>query len=134
MNSEFEKELHLLLNDGLKTNPLRIEYEEKVRGLAALRASLLADGHSVEETARILHERRRALGLKYKEAAPPLFCEYIYDMTERKYGDPLGPTYEMLRKRKTPEQIMESASRTIQDLSDRLTVDGFKEWYEKRQK
>ncbi len=26
---------------------------------------------------------------------------------------------------------MESASRTIQDLSDRLTVDGFKEWYEK---
>ena len=40
----------------------------------------------------------------------------------------------MLRKRKTPEQIMESASRTIRDLSDRLTVDGFKEWYEKRQK
>ena len=29
---------------------------------------------------------------------------------------------------------MESASRTIRDLSDRLTVDGFKEWYEKRQK
>lgn len=56
------------------------------------------------------------------------------DPAERKYGDPLGPTYEMLRKRKTPEQIMESASRTIQDLSDRLTVDGFKEWYEKRQK
>ena len=28
---------------------------------------------------------------------------------------------------------MESASRTIQDLSDRLTVDEFKEWYEKRQ-
>ncbi len=27
---------------------------------------------------------------------------------------------------------MESASRTIQDLSDRLTVDGFKEWYEKK--
>ena len=56
------------------------------------------------------------------------------DPAERKYGDPLGPTYEMLRKRKTPEQIMESASRTIRDLSDRLTVDGFKEWYEKRQK
>ena len=27
---------------------------------------------------------------------------------------------------------MESASRSIQDLSDRITVDGFKEWYEKR--
>ena len=27
---------------------------------------------------------------------------------------------------------MESASRSIQDLSDRLTVDGFKEWYEIR--
>ena len=63
-----------------------------------------------------------------------LYIPVKSDPTERKYGDPLGPTYEMLRKRKTPEQIMESASRTIQDLSDRLTVDGFKEWYEKRQK
>lgn len=134
MNSEFEKELHQLLNDGLKTNPLRIEYEEKVRELAALRDSLLAGGHSVEETAKILHERRRALGHQYKDAAPPLFCKYIYDMTEKKYGDPLGPTYEMLRKKKTPEQIIESASRPIKDLNDRLTVDGFKEWYKKRQK
>ena len=48
MNSEFEKELDLLLHDGLKTNPLRIEYAEKVRELAVLRDRLLADGHSVE--------------------------------------------------------------------------------------
>lgn len=80
------------------------------------------------------NERRRSLGHIYKEAAPPLFCEYIYDMTERKYGDPLGLTYEMLRKKKTPEQIMESASRPIKNLNDRLTIGGFKEWYEKRQK
>lgn len=93
MNSEFEKELDLLLHDGLKANPLRIEYAEKVRELAVLRDRLLADGHSVEETAKILHERRRTIGHVYKEAA----------------------------------------SRPIRDLNDRLTVDGFKEWYEKRQ-
>ena len=133
MNTEFEKELDLLLTDGLKTNPLRLEYETKVHELAVLRDQLLDDGHSVEETAKLLHERRRQLGHEYKKAAPPLFCEYIYDMTEKKYGDPLGPSYEVLRKRKTPEQIMESASRPIQDLNNRLTVDGFREWYEKRQ-
>ena len=64
MNSEFKKELGLLLHDGLKTNPLRIEYEENVRELAALRDSLLANGHSVEEAAKILHERLTSDGFK----------------------------------------------------------------------
>ena len=46
-----------------------------------------------------------------------------------KYGDPLGPTYEMLREKKTCKQIIESASRPIEDLDNRFTLDGFQQWY-----
>ncbi len=58
-----------------------------------------------------------------------MFREYIYEATATKYGDPLGPTYEMLRAHKTCEQIIESASRPIEDLDDRLTLEGFLQWY-----
>ena len=76
-----------------------------------------------------MHEKRRELGRQYKEAALPLFREYIYEATAKKYGDPLGPTYEMLQEKKTCKQIIESASRPIEDLDKRLTLDGFQQWY-----
>ena len=68
----------------------------------------------------------------YKDSAPPLFLEYIWYATAQKYGDPLGPDYESLRSRKTLEQIIESASRPIEDLNNRLTLDGFKRWFEEQ--
>ena len=52
MDSEFQRELALLQQDGLKTNPMRLAYEEKVRGLQALK----------EELAHRLHTQRRELG------------------------------------------------------------------------
>lgn len=61
MDSEFQRELALLQQDGLKTNPMRLAYEEKVRGLQGLK----------EELAHRLHEQRRELGRAYKEMAPP---------------------------------------------------------------
>ena len=76
-----------------------------------------------------MHEKRRELGRQYKEAAPPLFREYIYEATAKKYGDPLGSTYEILQEKKTCKQIIESASRPIEDLDKRLTLDGFQQWY-----
>jgi len=82
-----------------------------------------------ENIAKILHERRRELGKIYKDAAPPLFREYILYATEKKYGDPLGPDYESLKKRKTAEEIIESATRPIEDLNNRLTIEGFAEWF-----
>ena len=127
---EFQRELELLAEMGLKDSALRLAYEEKVRLLAREAQTLLASDLPQEEIARTLHHRRREIGKEYKEAAPPMFREYIYAATARKYGDPLGPTYEDLRKKKTPEQIIESASRPIEDLNDRLTVEGFVEWYE----
>ena len=120
MDSEFQRELALLQQDGLKTNPMRLAYEEKVRGLQALK----------EELAHRLHEQRRELGRAYKEMAPPLFRAYIYYATEQKYGDPLGPDYAQLRKVKTPEEIIASATRPIANLNQRLTLNGFIRWFE----
>jgi len=128
----FEQELKLLRDGGLKSSPLRKEYEHKVHALKALPEQLKAEGKNEEEIARIMHDERRRLGKIYKEAAPPIFREYIYAATAAKYGDPLGPTYEMLRTRKTSAQIIESASRPIKDLDDRLSVEGFQKWYENK--
>lgn len=127
---EFEKELRQLKEDGLAHNPLRREYEEAVCALSSLREELLQSEADVEQIARILHGKRRELGKIYKDAAPPLFREYIFYATKRKYGDPLGPDYETLRKKKTARQIIDSSTRPIEDLSNRLTIDGFIRWYE----
>lgn len=130
MKDQFEKEYNELLTNGLKSNPLRLEYEQKVRELSTVKEQLLHEGYSTEQIAQILHSRRRELGVIYKDSAPPLFREYIWYATAQKYGDPLGPDYESLRSRKTLEQIIESASRPIEDLNNRLTLDGFKNWFE----
>ena len=95
--TEFEKEIHQIEIMGLKTSPLRMAYEKEVKALQDLPAKLEAEGLSEEQIARIMHEKRRELGREYKEAAHPLFREYIYAATAAKYGDPLGPSYEMLR-------------------------------------
>ncbi len=128
-SEEFARELALLRENGLKNSPLRLEYETKVHALAALAQAMRAQGCGEAELARTLQEKRRALGAEYKRAAPPLLREYIYSATAQKYGDPLGPTYEALRERKTDREIIESAARPIRDLDDRLTVDGFIEWF-----
>ena len=82
------------------------------------------------ELARRLHGLRRTCGKRCKEASPPLVREYVYYTTTRKYGDPLGPDYDALRRRKTDAEIIESASRPIRDLDDRLNEAAFRGWYE----
>ena len=129
MTDEFEQECRLLYEMELKDSTLRLEYEEKVRDLSILREQMETEGKTKEQIALTMHERRRELGRLYKEAAPPLSREYIYYATAGKYGDPLGPTFEMLRRKKTYEQIIESASRPIEDLDSRLTLEGFRRWY-----
>ena len=59
-------------------------------------------------------------------------ADYIYAATAAKYGDPLGPTYAMLRRPKTCREIIESASRPNENLDKRLTFDGFQAWYLER--
>lgn len=126
---EFEAEVAQLRATGIKDSPLRLAYEEKVRALGSLPDLLSARGLDEEQIAREMHRRRRELGRQYKEAAPPLLRAYIYAATAAKYGDPLGPTYEMLREKKTCRQIIASAARPIEDLDERITLEGFLAWY-----
>ena len=98
---EFQRELELLRKDGLKDNPLRKE----------------------------LHHKCRKLGVQYKHAAPLLLQEYIYYAMAKKYGDPLGLSFEDLCKKKSYAEIIASSSRPIADLDKRLTVEGFREWF-----
>ena len=129
---EFYEALAILEKTGFKENPIRLEYEENVRGLQKEREAMERRGCSTEEIAKSLHEKRRAFGKKYKEAAPPLVREYIYYATAKKYGDPLGPDFDTLKKYKTDMEIIESASRPIRDLDTRLSVEGFREWFKEK--
>lgn len=126
---EFEREWQIIQENGPKESSLRREYEKKVDELRKIALKLTTEGKSEEQVARIMHQMRRELGRQYKLAAPPLFREYIYAATAEKYGDPLGPSFDTLCKRKSYQQIIASASRPIENLDDRLTVDGFRTWY-----
>lgn len=125
----FRKEMRLLEEKGMKNSALRLEYEEKVRSLAGLKKELEGQGLSEEAVARRLHGQRRELGRQYKLASPPLIRQYIYYATEKKYGDPLGPEYKVLRRRKTDGEIIESAVRPIRDLDERISTEGFEKWF-----
>ena len=131
---EFEAELQQIRQGGLKDSALRLAYEREVAALRELPQRLRAEGMTEEHIARTMHQARRELDRQYKLASPPLFREYIYAATAAKYGDPLGPSFEALRETKTCGQIIESASRPIEDLDDRLTLDGFRAWYLERGK
>ena len=63
--TEFEKELALIEETGLKIDPLRLEYERKVRQLRSVPDKLRAEGFSEERITRAMHERRRELGRHY---------------------------------------------------------------------
>ncbi len=131
--TEFERETELLRKTGIKNSPLRLAYEEQVRALGDMPQQLQSQGLSEEQIAREMHRLRRELGRQFKEAAPPLFRQYIYAATAARYGDPLGPSFEALRETKTCRQIIASAARPIRDLDDRLTLDGFRIWYEQQE-
>jgi phage terminase small subunit len=56
-----------------KNHPLRQAYEDEVRALETKALELGASGKSKEAIARELHELRRQLGVKYKDATPEPF-------------------------------------------------------------
>ncbi|MET9018218.1 hypothetical protein ABZX74_46660 [Streptomyces olivaceoviridis] len=94
--------------------PLRLEYIRAVeQDLKAYMELATFEGVSSEDTARGLHAMRRAIGVKYKNLTPEEKRAEIFERNLRKYGDPLGPSVEWLRKRgKSWEEISDSAVRT----------------------
>jgi hypothetical protein len=70
---------------------------------------------------------RRDLGIKYKDMTPQPLRDYIYEINQGRYQDPLGPTFEaMLKDKKTFEQIIDSASRYNPNIDGLLS--GFEQW------
>jgi len=57
-----------------------------------------------------LSQRRREIGEAYKNATPAFLRDFIYRRNEKKYHDPLGPTFQFLRSEgKTCKEIIKSA-------------------------
>lgn len=91
---------------------LRLEYEAEVKKLREEADARLAAGESEESVARAMHQKRRDLGVKYKNITPEELRETIYARNLEKYGDPLGPTIDYLSgKGKTWTEIIDSACR-----------------------
>ena len=126
--AEIKRIINELKGDGFKNNPLRQAYESEVAGLKAYGEKLLASGMSEEQVARTLNQKRRELGIKYKDATPQPLRDYIYEVNMARYGDKLGPTYDWLVSEKgaTNMDIINSSSRPNSNIDKLLS--GFEEW------
>lgn len=125
-DSQIDDMLKNIKGDGFKNNPLRQVYEKEVSELAKLGDDLLSQGKSTEEVAQILNQARRDLGIKYKDMTPQPLRDYIYEINQQRYGDPLGPTYDALLKKKIFEQIIESSSKYNPNID--VLLSGFEQW------
>ena len=91
---------------------LRDEYEAAVRALAAHVDMMRVNGVESEQIARAAHAERRKLTASFKERTPEPARSAIYQRTMAVYGDPLGPSIEILRAwGRSWEEIAESATR-----------------------
>jgi hypothetical protein len=125
--SQINDILEHLRGSGFKNNPLRQAYENEVLNLAKRGEELLSQGMPKEEVARILHQIRRDLGVKDKDATPQPLRDYIYEINQTRYGDPLGPSFEhMMKTGKDFDQIIESATRPNENIDKLLS--GFEQW------
>jgi hypothetical protein len=78
---------------------LRLDYEVAVRKrVGGLVDRMRAAGKSEEEIAKAANAERRAIGKDFKDKTDPELREVIYKRNQAKYGDPLGPTYEDLKR------------------------------------
>ena len=77
MDSEFQRELALLQQDGLKTNPMRLAYEEKMRGLQALKEELAEINPYLDITADCIKVTEDNIAALF--AADDMICEAFDD-------------------------------------------------------
>lgn len=122
------------LRNGVKSNPLREDYENEVKGLSQLEAELRQQGRTEEKIARQLSQARRDLGVKYKNATPEILREFIYDRNIKKYGDPLGPTFDWLVNyyKGDYQKLIDAAKRPNPDINKVLNGEEFLNWLKNR--
>ena len=125
-----EEEIKAIVNnlkgDGFKNNPLRQAYEKEVTALTDTGEKLLKQGMPKEEVAETLHQMRRDLGVKYKDATPQPLRDYIYEVNQDRYGDPLGLSFEKMLEIKSFDEIIASSSKPNTNI-DRL-LSSFEQW------
>ncbi len=120
----------------IKNHPLRQSYEMEVAGLKEEAEVLKKAGVDSKEIAKKMWERRREIGVKYKNLTPEPLRDYIYEVNSERYKDPLGPSFESLVKsaeKKMVEPystIIESSARPNSDVNALLSK--FGEWLAKK--
>lgn len=77
---------------------MRLEYELAVRRISEGVGRMRQAGKTEGEIARWAQQQRRDLGERFKNQTEPNLREVIYKRNITKYGDPLGPSYESLRR------------------------------------
>ena len=119
----------------IKNHPLRQAYEAEVAALSKKSEALLESGMTKEEVARQMAQERRDLGVKYKDLTAEPLRDYIYEINQARYGDPLGPKFDKLVadkvKKGVPlddayQEIINSSSTSNADINKLLSK--FEEW------
>jgi AraC-like DNA-binding protein/mannose-6-phosphate isomerase-like protein (cupin superfamily) len=129
---ELKKELEILDNSGFSANPYRLAYLEKIRSLRELAKSLEEKGVSEEEIAKRLYAERRKYAEAYRTSLPPLMRAYTNEQSIRKYGNPIGPSYEQLMKKKRSlRKIIEGSWQPSDHLEEHFTIEQFLAWCRK---
>lgn len=77
---------------------MRLEYETAVRRIGEGVGEMRKAGASEAEIAKWAHQQRRDLGERFKNKTDPALRQIIYKRNQTKYGDPLGPTYDDLKR------------------------------------
>jgi len=86
---------------------------DAVRGLSERADALRHIGRSPEQIARTLHAERNALKVRFRKLSSKDAVRRFEQRNIEKYGDPLGPSIQQLRKAgKSWEEIIESATRS----------------------
>ena len=128
-----EQQLIDSLGSDVKANPLRQDYEQKVSDLSSY-ADKIEPGMTQDELRSLAtdaNEARRQLGVEFKDLTPGPLRDYIYELNQNRYGDPLGPTVDYLvNSGRTYTDIIQSAARPNPDVNALLGK--FGEWLQKQ--
>jgi hypothetical protein len=77
---------------------MRLEYEIGVKRIGDRASHMRKAGKSEEEIAKWSHQERRNLGERFKNQTDPELRDVIYKRNTKFYGDPLGPSYDDLKR------------------------------------
>jgi hypothetical protein len=127
------------IGSDIKNNPLRQAYEAEVAGLGKKSEALLESGMTKEEVARQMWQERRDIGVKYKDLTPEPLRDYIYEVNQARYRDPLGPKFEDLIESQLDkgvpiedayQKVITSSSTPNADVNKLLSK--FEEWLQEK--